>query len=123
MGRGVGVLPWVRVMTIDPGVRSGASLVRICGSIALATSRGRVVPPPRLVARLSAPVALPARTAAVLRAALLRVRRGGGGGGALGPRWALWGLFPSPGAVPGRRRGRAPDMTNRAPAPPLPLHP
>src|SRR5579864_1454952 len=35
--------------------------------MALATSPGRVVPPPRRVTRLSAAVALPAQTAAVLR--------------------------------------------------------
>src|SRR5260370_9730532 len=84
MSLAVVVLPLVPVITTDPLVRSDVSLVRTLGSIALATSPGRVVPPPRLVARLSAPVALPARTAAVLRAALFWVRRVGGGGGAVG---------------------------------------
>ena len=70
--RAVVVLPLVPVMTIDPWVRSFASLVRILGSMTRATSPGSVVPPPRLVTRLRAPVALPARTAAVLRTELAR---------------------------------------------------
>src|SRR5258708_14080559 len=95
MSLAVVVLPLVPVITTDPLVRSDVSLVRIFGSIALATSPGRVVPPPRLVARLSAPVALPARTAAVLRAALLRGRRGGGGGGGCWAPAAVGGVFCS----------------------------
>src|SRR5206468_2117915 len=63
--RAVVVLPLVPVMTTAPWVRSSARRVRIFGSIALATSPGRVVPPPRRVMRLNAPVALPAQTAAV----------------------------------------------------------
>src|ERR1700676_3691939 len=74
MSLDVVVLPLVPVMTIDPFVRSAASLVRMLGSIALATSPGRVVPPPRLVTRLRAPVALPAQTAAVLRMVLVVAR-------------------------------------------------
>src|ERR1700694_1193721 len=76
MSLAVVVLPLVPVMTIDPLRRSAASLVRILGSIALATSPGRVVPPPRLVVRLRVPVAFPAQTAAVLRIALVAVVRG-----------------------------------------------
>ena len=52
------VFPLVPVTMIDPFVRSADSLVRTLGSIALAMSPGRVVPPPRPVARLSVPVAL-----------------------------------------------------------------
>src|SRR6266545_1275739 len=65
MSRAVVVLPLVPVITIAPWLRSSVSRVRIRGSIARATSPGRVVPPPRRVILLSAPVALPARTAAV----------------------------------------------------------
>src|SRR5439155_22081711 len=63
--RAVVVLPFVPVITIEPCVRSWVSRVRILGSITRATSPGSVVPPPRPVTRLRAPVALPARTAAV----------------------------------------------------------
>src|SRR5438477_9525549 len=63
--RAVVVLPLVPVMTIEPCVRSWVRRVRILGSMTRATSPGSVVPPPRLVMRLSVPVALPASTAAV----------------------------------------------------------
>src|SRR5450756_1226618 len=75
MSLAVVVLPLVPVITIDPCVRSFASLVRTLGSMTRATSPGRVVPPPRLVIRLRAPVALPARTAAVLRREPARLER------------------------------------------------
>src|ERR1700674_2378076 len=106
MRRAVVVLPLVPVMTIDPWVRSAASLVRILGSMARATSPGSVVPPPRFVMRLRAPVALPDRTAAVLRASLVRLGRVGRVGRLGRPGVSLVGLMPM-GLWPGPRRSDA----------------
>ena len=60
--------------------------------MARATSPGSVVPPPRFVTRLSAPVAFPAQTAAVLRITAAGHLPAGAqaGGEALEPRFEVF---------------------------------